>query len=103
MAEKQIDLQKMAKKQWLLDISKIILGTFLLALGLSVFFEPYDVVTGGVTGIGIIIKELSFRLTGREVPLYLSNLIINIPLLIIGLVLKGKKFMGKTQIGRAHV
>ncbi len=97
--EKQIDLSKMARKQWIMDIGKIILGTFLLALGLSVFFEPYDVVTGGVTGIGIIIKELSVRLTGHEVPLYLSNLIINIPLLVIGLGLKGKRFMGKTLAG----
>lgn len=97
--EKTLDLDKMARKQWVTDILKIILGTFLLALSLSIFFEPYDVVTGGVTGIGIIIKELSFRVSGYAVPLYLSNLIINIPLVVIGLILKGKKFMGKTLLG----
>lgn len=100
MAEKKevLDLKKMARKQWITDGGKIILGTFLLALALSVFLEPYDIVTGGVTGIGIIIKELSGRI-GYAVPLYLSNLLINIPLLVFGLVLKGKKFMGKTLAG----
>ena len=101
MAERQnqMDIKKMKRREIILDTGKIILGTFLLALALSAFLEPHNIVTGGVTGLGVIVKEVSGRLFGYEVPLYLSNIVINAPLLILGLVIKGKKFMAKTVAG----
>ncbi|MFQ9801210.1 MAG: YitT family protein [Clostridia bacterium] len=42
-------------------MGKITAGTFLLAAALNIFFEPHGIITGGVTGIGILLKELSER------------------------------------------
>ncbi|MBC8543294.1 YitT family protein [Bianquea renquensis] len=81
-----------------LDMGKITAGTFLLAAALNIFFEPHGIITGGVTGIGILLKELSERFLPVSIPLYLSNFVINIPLLIIALVIKGRAFLGRTCV-----
>ncbi|MFR5071473.1 MAG: YitT family protein [Bianqueaceae bacterium] len=51
----------------------------------------------GVTGIESP-KELSERFLPVSIPLYLSNFVINIPLLIIALVIKGRAFLGRTCV-----
>ena len=52
------------------------LGIFLMAFALDGFFEPFQIVCGGATGLGIILED---RL---GLPLWISNLGINIPLFI---------------------
>src|SRR5699024_3835975 len=65
-------------------------GVFLMAISLIFFLEPNTIAPGGVTGIGIILKKV----TGF--PVYLTNLVINIPLFIIGIMILGKAFGAKT-------
>ena len=36
----------------------VILGTAILAFGTAVFIVPFDLITGGVSGIAIILKNL---------------------------------------------
>lgn len=62
------------------------LGTFLMAVGLVSFLEPYFIAPGGVTGLAIVIKKVS------GVPMDITNLVVNIPLFIMGLIMLGKKF-----------
>jgi len=76
--------------QLLLSTIGITVGCFLLALGLALFEEPNMIAPGGVTGFAIVFKKL----TG--IPIYLTNLIINIPLFIIGIMQLGKNFGWKT-------
>ena len=85
------------KFKWL-DLIKIIAGSAILALGLDLFFAPSDIVTGGVTGIGIILKDITERTLGHGLPLSVSNLLINIPLLILAWIVKGKRFIAKTAV-----
>lgn len=66
------------------------IGTFLLALALALFQEPNVIAPGGVTGFAIAFKKL----TG--IPVYLTNLFINIPLFVLGIILLGKNFGWKT-------
>lgn len=73
-------------KKWLL----IILGTFLMAVGLNGFLAPHNLVTGGATGISLIALRLF------KIPMWLTNLIVNIPLLITAIKLKGWKFTKDT-------
>lgn len=68
----------------------IALGVFLMAVSLNFFLEPNTIAPGGVTGIGIIFKKI----TGF--PVYLTNLAINLPLFIIGVMVLGKEFGAKT-------
>ena len=48
-----------AKKSGLRDYTLILLGTFLMSVAINFIYEPLELVTGGVTGLGIIIKHFS--------------------------------------------
>ncbi len=71
----------------------------MLSLGIVWFADPAGLVTGGVTGISIIVKTISLQLFGFEIPLYVTNLILNIPLFIISYIQNGMKFIYKSLIG----
>lgn len=72
----------------------ILVGTGLMATAVNCVFEPMHLVTGGVTGIGIIVKELTGSITGGEgIPLWVTNLVCNIPLFIAAYYLMGKRFV----------
>ncbi len=75
-------------KKWLY----ILCGLILLSLSLNLLLEPKGLVIGGATGIGIILKKLA------GVPLSVTNLIINIPLLIAAVKIKGFAFVKDTLI-----
>ena len=82
---KQEDTRRYAK-----DYLLIMLGDILLAYAVVAFFQPHNMVTGGVSGLGIIIADYSARL-GREVPIWLTVLAFNIPLFVFGgFALKGE-------------
>ncbi len=83
-------------KKVFLDYLGITVGVFILAFAISCFFEPHHLVTGGVTGIGIILQGLGQRLNFPIIPLWLSNAAINVPLLILGLKVNGLSFTKKT-------
>jgi len=60
------------------DYAQIIVGSFLVGIGVNLFFVPNQVVSGGVTGIAILLHY------AFGTPVGLVNLLLNIPLLIIG-------------------
>jgi len=76
-------------KKYIKEYAFIILGDFLLAYAVVAFFQTHNMVTGGVSGLAIIIAYYSAQ-WWVEIPVWVSNLVFNIPLYIIGgLVLKG--------------
>lgn len=77
------------------DYLGITLGTFLMAAGLLMFLEPNTIAPGGVTGLAIVIQKVS------GIPMDVTNLAINIPLFIIGIMVLGKAFGAKTAYGTA--
>lgn len=83
--------KKMIDKIW--EALIINIGIILIALGLIWFLEPNTIAPGGVTGLAIVIE----RMIG--VPIYLTNLMINIPLFIIGILVLGKGAGLKTAYG----
>ncbi|MBR5448418.1 MAG: YitT family protein [Clostridia bacterium] len=77
----------------------VILGTFVLALGTGMFVIPFDLVTGGVSGIGIVIKRLvgdAGFLGSLTTEFYAS--FVNWGLFFIGWIFLGKNFAAKTFI-----
>jgi uncharacterized membrane-anchored protein YitT (DUF2179 family) len=78
------------------DIFIIMLGTLLMALAINVVFDPMGLDTGGVTGLAIVIKYASNKLFGGGVPVWLTNLGLNIPLFIVAIKNKGFRYMIKT-------
>lgn len=79
-----------------LDYLEITLGTLIMAVGLQVFYVPHNLVTGGVTGIAIIVLELSQVHLGFSIPLWATNLGLNIPMLLVTFKLMGKDVLFKT-------
>lgn len=54
-----------------------------MAAATNWIFEPMHLVTGGVTGLGIVIKDISGNIMGGAgVPLWVTNVICNIPLFL---------------------
>ncbi len=75
----------------------IVLGTGLMAAAVNCVFEPMQLVTGGVTGIGIILKELTRNIVGGDgIPLWVTNLVCNIPLFVCAYYIKGKRFVRRS-------
>lgn len=77
-----------------IDYLLIIIGSFILAAGFVFFINPYNIVPGGVYGIGIVVHYLI-----PQVPVGTFGLLINIPLTLIGIRILGPRFGLKTVIG----
>ena len=72
------------------DYFNITLGLMLYTFGFTIFLLPYQIVTGGVTGLAAVIYY------GTNIPIYLSYFVINVVLLALALKILGLKFMLKT-------
>lgn len=64
-----------------------------MAFAYKTVFDSAGLVTGGFSGIGIIVR----RLTG--VPLWLTNTVLNVPLFVAAYKIKGKEFIRTTVVG----
>lgn len=74
----------------------VIIGTVLMAVSIRLVYEPMGMVTGGVTGLAIVIKELTSFIIKGGVPLWVTNIILNIPLIILAVYILGKKLLMNT-------
>ena len=72
------------------DYVFITLGLILYSFGFTVFLLPYEIVTGGVTGISAIV----FYATGFNIEY--TYFLINIGLLFVALRILGWRFLSKT-------
>lgn len=74
----------------------IIAGTALVAFAAASVLEPASLVTGGFTGLAIIIKQYSEHLVPGGIPLSFTNLALNIPFFLIAIRLKGFRYLVHT-------
>lgn len=70
-----------------------ILGPVITALGVSLFYLPNKIVSGGVSGISTVLYHLA------KIPPGLSYAVLNIAFLLISFRVIGKAFVVKTVIG----
>jgi uncharacterized membrane-anchored protein YitT (DUF2179 family) len=94
--------QKMFSKQWFIDYTLILFGSFILAAGFVYFVTPHKIVPGGVYGIAIVVHYLTagmFSFWPDGIPIGLFGLVLNIPLTIAGIKILGPRFGVKTVIG----
>ena len=74
------------------DYILIILGTFMLGFAIKNIYDPVGLVTGGVTGIAIILKKQ------LGIALWVTNTVLNIPLFLASVKLKGWRFIKRTLV-----
>jgi len=94
--------EQLFSKKWFISYTLIIIGSFILAAGFVFFINPYNIVPGGVYGIGIVVHQLTkglFAFWPTGIPIGLFGLVLNIPLTIIGVRVLGPRFGIKTVIG----
>lgn len=82
----------MDKKKEIIDYIKITIATFIIAFAIKNMYDPVNLVTGGFTGVGIILKSL----TG--IPLGITNIVLNLPIFILSIRFKGWKFVQKSLV-----
>ncbi len=70
----------------------VVIGTFMMSFAVNSIYEPANLVTGGFAGIGIIIKNFI------KFPVWLSTIVLNIPLFIVGYKVLGKRFIKKSLL-----
>jgi len=68
----------------------MLLGTAIMSMAIKLVYDPANLVTGGVSGVGILVKELT------SVPLWVTNTLLNIPLFIAAFFVKGWNFIRRT-------
>ena len=79
---------------FLLWLLKMAVGCFLFGLGFDLFLEPHGMNSGGISGLAMVLVHLlGFGTVGT------INLIINLPLFIIGGLKIGKKFFFDSLVG----
>lgn len=83
-----MDKKKIGKK--ILGYVLMTLACFCYAVGISLFVEPNNIASGGVTGIAIILNKAIGGSTG------IWFFVINIPILLIGMWKFGFKFLMST-------
>ncbi|MGG2091444.1 YitT family protein [Bacillus sp. S13(2024)] len=70
----------------------VILGSLVVALSFNLFLIPHKILSSGISGIAIIIGILTPFNTG------IVNFLLNLPILILGYIGLGKRFIGYTIV-----
>lgn len=83
---------KLQKKEWLYELCLVILGNFLLAVGVSWFIIPNNILTAGLAGIAVALEPL-FHIS----PEFMIN-VLTVIFFVIGAIFLGKKFATKTLL-----
>ena len=80
-------------KNFYIDILVIIIGSFISSLGVNLFLSNAKLLSGGVTGIALILQYL------WEVPSGITVFLLNIPLFFVSYKYLNKRFTLYTAIG----
>ncbi|GGA84998.1 YitT family protein [Ornithinibacillus halotolerans] len=75
------------------EYALVIFGATLVALAYNVFLLPSKLAAGGISGVSTVLYEL-FGFSPAA-----TQFVINIPIFIIGWIVLGKDFGGKTLVG----
>lgn len=81
------------ERREILNIMYIIIGSFIISIGINMFLLPNKISTGGVTGIATIIYYL------YNIPVSILVIVINLPLFLIAFKKLGFRFCSKALLG----
>lgn len=82
----------MKKRPVFVDYLLIVLGSFMIGFAIKNMYDPVNLVTGGASGLAIIVKSLG------GIPLWVTNTVVNIPLFLAAYKLKGWRFIKRTLV-----
>lgn len=82
----------MKKRTAVMDYFLMVLGAFIMGFAIKNIYDPLNLVTGGVSGLAIIIKSKA------GIPLWLTNTLLNVPLFLASYRIKGWRFIKRTLV-----
>lgn len=95
-------IDKTFSKAWFRNYAFIIIGALFMASAYVFFITPNKIVPGGVFGLSIIIHYLTegvFTWAPHGLPVGILGLLMNIPLVILGIKQLGPRYGIKTILG----
>ena len=81
---------------WWREMITIVVGCIICAAGFVFFINPYNIVPGGVYGLGIVLHNIF-----PSIQVGTFGYMFDIPLLTIAIILFGKQFGGRTLFAAA--
>lgn len=87
------------KKPWYMEYAIIFMGTALMSVAINSVFDAAGMVTGGFSGIAILVKSWTQGLVDGGIPLWVTNFALNVPLFLIGIRVRGFQFAKRAFIG----
>lgn len=78
------------------DYLLITAGTALMAFAIASIYDPDGLVTGGFSGVAIMVKELTQAWIPGGMPLAVTNLLLNVPVFLLAIRVKGFRYIIKT-------
>ena len=84
---------KLFSKEWFKSLYLIIQGALIAAFGYNFFLIPHKIIPGGLMGL----SSVFYHLVG--IPVGLLTIIMNIPLILLGMKVLGNRFGYKTILG----
>ncbi|MFA8300237.1 MAG: YitT family protein [Hyphomicrobiales bacterium] len=89
--------EKLFSKEWFLAYTYLLAGSFILALGIVLFVNPYKLAPGGTYGIAIVLHHVV------DLKISAMALCMDIPLLILGTLVLGPRFGVKTIVSTVAI
>ncbi len=80
-------------KEKIIDLGVMVFAIFLFSFALNVFFSPYQIVPGGISGLAIVFESLFHIKKSIIIGIF------NVPIFLLGLYVLGKKFVLNTLLG----
>lgn len=96
MAIKSIISDTVASSTWWREMTMITVGCIMAAAGFVFFINPYNIVPGGVYGLGIVLHNIF-----PSIQVGTFGYMFDVPLLTAALILFGKQFGGRTLYAAA--
>ena len=89
---------KMVLKQ-INNVVMIIIGSIILAFGTAIFLTKLEIISGGLSGLGIAVEHIVFKATGKQTNLVdIIVFALTWVFWILGLIFIGKEFALKTLV-----
>ena len=94
---------KRAIKRAMVNTLYVVIGAVAMALGVGMFLKPFNLVTGGVSGLSIAIYNITgsfsfLQISGNDYTMEFFTTVITWALFFIGFIFLGKRFALKTLI-----
>lgn len=91
--------RKIKKSIQIKQLIQLVAGVVLMSMAYKNIFDSAGMVTGGFSGVGVIVKHITGNVIYGGIPLWVTDIILNIPVFIAAYIFIGKNFVKRALIG----